>query len=236
MIRVVFVAVTLLVVQLIFSSIAVVKTRMRMEANVLVENSRGWNEPESRQLIKDLYWVEQLVDLAQSDSISMTVNLEDSVIQIGLKGLVLFETKILKQYPDDFPGSQKKDVYFHFATLSSIVSEFAGIPKKPVRKMAVMGSGEGIDHQNEYNSHKPFYWSFNTGNDFRVILTGISEKEVSHSSFLLFKNLLLFKFFDFIKEPLNIKYKPILYLWVDEQDVKTIYRSQPSGGKVLFRN
>lgn len=90
----------------------------------------GWNDPEIREMKKEMYWLEQQLLLAKSDSINVGINLADSIVQVQLKGTVLFQSKMLKSYPPGFLHSLDPGAYLNFGRVASISNEKASIVKK----------------------------------------------------------------------------------------------------------
>ncbi len=89
----------LFAVRLILSFNSAGESAKRLNANhdVVEFAPTGWDEMEVRNLQKEIIWLEQQILLAKSDSFSIGINLRDSIVQVQLKGTVLFQSKIIKQ-------------------------------------------------------------------------------------------------------------------------------------------
>lgn len=232
---------SLLLIAVIFNLVnsynAVKALLKETDLNNQVKNSPGWNEYEPRQLKKDIFWYEQLLSLAKTDSIYLAVDLKDSLVQIGLKGFNMVQTKILHQRHSDFLTHLNEETYRHFTAVNPMIYEAACIPKRDVKKViAFSDNEESLDDQKEPASDKPLFWSFTTGSNLRVVITGV--KLSADSSFLLqpLQDIVKYRFQEFIREPAPEKYNPTVYLWLCDKDAKAMYRAVPPGGKVLFRN
>lgn len=227
----------LIIIQLINSCLAVNDLLEHEELDDQVKSNAGWNENETRSLKKDIFWYEQLLMLAQTDSIYLAVDLRDNLAQIGIKGYNIVQTKILHQHPPGFLKNLNEDTYRHFTTINPIVEEAACIPKKEVKK--VVAYSDNMKHQNkldEQDSDKPFYWTFTTGSNLRVVITGVTSTVDSSFSYHPVKDIVNYRFREFIKDPISKKYNPTIYLWLSHPEAKAFYRAVPPGGKVLFRD
>ncbi len=229
--------VILMIIQLINSCYAVNALLKKEGLNYQVENSAGWNEYETRNLKKDIFWYEQLLILSQADSIYLAFDLQDSLVQIGIKGFNMVQTKILHLHPSDFLKDLNEDSYRHFTTINPIVEETACIPKKAVKKVIAYSDNEEHHDADKLPVYDiPLSWSFTTGSNLRVVITGV--KRMADSSFSLqpTQDFVKYRFLEFIKQPVSKHYNPTIYLWLCDQDAKAIFRAVPPGGKVLFRN
>lgn len=201
------------------------------------KNLPNWKEGEVRNLAKQIYWLEQKLELAKSDSISLAINLSDSLVQIHLKGLDLFHSKILYQHPENFLNSVNLTVYRQLTKVSEIKSEVANVPKKPIKKVKAPNNGNPQPEiKVDSISNPELMWYFTTENNLKVIITGV--KMNSDSAFYVnpLQDLLLYKTHVFLSEIIPSEYSPTLYLWLNDTDAKVIHRAVPEKGKVLFRN
>ncbi|RIH66764.1 hypothetical protein D1164_03995 [Mariniphaga sediminis] len=200
-------------------------------------HTAGWNNSEVRKLQKDIFLLEQLRVLAQSDSISMVIDLSDSTVQLQLKGMELFHTKILRKYPGVFLDDLSQEAYRRFAQITCIGNEKANLSKKPVKKIQAFQKetiGSGAETANLQNA--PVNWSFVTGNNVCVVITGVKLNQ--DSTFIMHPTYDLIKYFtrNFFNEIFPETYSPVLYLWLNDNDARAIYRAVPLEGKILFRN
>ena len=227
----------LLVVQLVLASRAVNATLVEMEVEKEISGTGGWTDNEIRTLKKDILWFEQLLALAKHDSISLVVNLNDSVVQISLRGLELLQTKILSQYPANFLASAGEATWMHYGRISPIINETAGIPKRQVKKVVAFASaGNAHEPDDDQANNKPLHWKFTTAGNLGVVITGVQLSADSTYVIQSAKDLAKYRLGAFLKEPIQPAYTPILYLWLDDRDAKAIYKAVSSKGNVLFRN
>jgi hypothetical protein len=227
----------LLVVQLVNSTRSVNASLEEINANMEVFGPGGWNDVEIRQLKKDILWYEQLLDLAKHDSISLVINLNDSVVQISLRGLDLMQTKILRQSPSNFLAAADEATWMHFGKISPINNETAGIPKRQVKKVVAFASA-GNNHElpDDPAHNNPLKWNFTTAGNMGVVITGVQTSADSSYVLHAWTDLMKYRMGEFLKDPFPQVYTPTLYIWLDDRDAKAIYKAVSSKGNVLFRN
>lgn len=192
---------------------------------------------EAHDLAEEIFRLEQKLELAKSDSIHLAINLSDSLVQIHLKGLDLFHSKILYLQPENFLNSVNQTAYRQLAKVSAIKSEVANVPKKPIKK--VKASRDGISQSNAKADTIPnleLIWRFTTENNIKVVITGVKIAPDSTFKFNPQKDLLKYKTYGFLDEIIPDEYSPTLYLWLNDSDARSIFRAVPEKGKVLFRN
>jgi hypothetical protein len=225
------------VTQLVMSIRAVNATLREMAIEKEASVTRGWNVPEIRSVKTDILWFEQLLVLAKHDSISLVVNLNDSVVQISLKGLDLLQTKILRQYPSNFLTSAGEATRMHYGRISPIINESAGIPKRQVKKVVAFASA-GNNHEPSENqiNDKPLHWKFTTAGNMGMVITGVQMSADSTYILQTERDLLKYRALEIMRDPFPSGYTPTLHLWLDDRDAKAIYKAVSSKGNVLFRN
>ncbi len=229
--------VVLIFLQWIFSYKAVVAAREEFRKNNRQHSTGVWNNTEVRRDKKDIQWYEQLLLLSKSDSNYLAIDLHDSIVQLGLKGINLAEAEIIHHYPSDFLATINEEVYTSVATASPILIESANFFKKPVRKILAYSNADNRDEEIQGNKARhPLHWTFTTGNNLRIVISG--AQTAADSSFKLHpkRDIMLHRAKEFIRYPVPEKYSPTLYLWLSDKDALAIYRALPSGGMVLFRN
>ncbi len=226
-------------IRLILAVNSVKATIDKQKSEITADNdfSKGWQNQEVRQTIKDIHWYEQQLLLAKSDSINLGINLADSVVQVQLKGTVLFQSRILLQKPAIFLNNLNPEFYLEFSKIASIKSETANTPKKPIKRVAAPNS---IASQNETKNDtiidQRLVWQFTTDNDVNVIITGV---EMNKDSLLLpnsGNDLFNYHSQEFFGNIIPDTYSPTLYIWLNDKEAKAVYRALPEKGKVIIRN
>jgi hypothetical protein len=226
-----------MVIHLVVSFKAVTVARQEVIIGNQEYGNNGWNEEEIRILKKNIQWSEQLLLLAKHDSTSLLVNLKDSVVQISLKGVNLLQTKILRQYPADFLNSADEVIRMHYGEMSPIVFETANTPKRQVKKVVAFASENMANKSSvEPATNESLYWKFTTAGNLGIVITGIQSSADTLIFFPIWKDLLKYQVQEFLKTPFPSGFTPTLYLWLDDQDAKAIYRAVSTRGNVLFRD
>ncbi len=138
------------------------------------ETEINWNNPEARALFKDKLWLENQVALAKNNSFSLGINLKDSLVQVQLKGTILFQSKILNQEPLRFFDSTGKEAYLnYFSEITVIDTSEANIPKKPIKKVIAPPVGTEVETRtHDTIKTERIHWEFLTENQIKVIING----------------------------------------------------------------
>lgn len=199
----------------------------------------GWNDEKTKNLIKEKWWLEQQLTLAKSESISLGINLKDSIVQVQLKGTVLFQAKILKQEPKQFFVLANEKVYrMLLAETSKIDSCRANIPKKPIKKViAPLVGSEVSETKTDTLKENRLNWHFITNRGIEVVINGVLQNQDStYSKIPVISDMMLFRLVGGFRKPFQPKNTALLYLWLDDQDAKAIYRALPDSAQVIFRD
>jgi hypothetical protein len=199
-------------------------------------NDAGWNIPEIEQKKKQLHWVEQQLLLAKSDSLSLGIYLTDSTVQVLLKGTVLLQSDILKQFPEHFIESPNYAAYLDFTDISKIVQEQSTSIKRPIKRVkAPKNESEVQKVEHDTVPEAPIIWQFVLNNNIEVVITGVGLGQDSLLN-MNFKNDILKYNIERLKTNwLPKTYMPTLYIWLDDKDAKAIYRAIPGNGRVVFK-
>jgi len=200
-------------------------------------NDAGWNIPEIQQKKKEVHWLERYLNLAKSDSINLGINLADSTIQVQLKGTVLFQVKMKKQYPAQLFDNLNYGTYLDFTKIARIVNEQSTIVKRPVKKVqAPKNEDEASKVKHDTIPDPLIVWQFQLDNQIKIVITGIGLTKDSLEDFRYNNDLLKYSVTNLKENILPKKYIPTLYIWLEDKDAKAIYRAIPEKGKVVFRN
>ena len=199
----------------------------------------GWNDEEIQNLYKEKWWLEQQLALAKSDSFSLGINLKDSIVQVQLKGTVLFQAKMLARKPEHSFSRVNEKVYRNlFDEISRIDSSSASIPKKPIKRVTAPKVGSEVpDTKTDTLKENRFYWHFITNKGVEVVINGVQQNQDStYSKIPVAKDIKSFRIGDGLKKPLQPLNTAPLFIWLNDQDAKAIYRALPEETKVIFRD
>jgi len=209
------------------------KTLNFSEENV---NDAGWNIDEIQLKKKDLHWMEQQLTLAKSDSLNLGINLADSTVQVQLKGTVLLHADILKQMPTHFIEAPNYAAYLDFTDISRIVQEQSTSVKRPVKRVqAPKNENEVKEVKHDTIPEPPIIWQFVLDNKIEIIITGVGTGPDSLLIENYDKDFLIYSIEKAKNNWLPKSYMPTLYLWLNDNDAKAIYRAIPEKGKVFFK-
>ncbi len=139
---VIYVVLAVVALQYTVFSVAAVRKRMKTinsQIDVKLLANRDIRDTVYLRLYKEKDWLETRLQIARTDSISLSVDLLDSTLQIELKGVVLKESKILDFNADRFLYRLTPAAYHHLlgkqakadTVISSIVKEPLIIKKAP---------------------------------------------------------------------------------------------------------
>jgi hypothetical protein len=81
-----------------------------------------------------------------------------------------------------------------------------------------------------------FEWRMNIENKFNVVINCVVFNEDSVKEIKRFEDIYRFRKDEILNKLNKDFYKPTLFLWLDDKDVKAIYRAIPEKGQVIFRN
>ena len=201
------------------------------------ENYKNWDSTEIRNLYKNINWIENQLSLAKIDSISLGINLTDSVVQVQLKGTALFQAKILEHYPGNYLENLTSENYYAlFGKIYKIENEKASIPKKPIVKTKPGIQADSIKSNAvaKPENNPAFFWEFDVSNYTKVVVFSASVNDSA--------GVQLNKKSDITRYNLHAAfgkqeiYKPTLFLWINQNEARAIYRALPNNAQLVFRN
>jgi hypothetical protein len=197
----------------------------------------GWNIPEIQAKKKEVHWLERHLQLAKTDSLNMGINLSDSIVQVQLKGTVLRQARIQKQIPEHFFETLNYGTFLDFTKIATIVNEKATIVKRPVKRVqAPKNEDEAAKVKHDTIPDPLLVWQFTLDNKIEVVITGIALNKDSLVEVRFKKDIFNYSKEYFKKNLFPKTYIPTLYIWLNDDDAKALYRAIPENGKVSFRN
>ena len=231
------VVLALVFLQVLYAWKAVRSTQLQYAATQQVQSDPLWYHPEGNRLKKDILWFEQLLVLTKTDSIYLAINLRDSLVQLGLKGMNLMDSKIVEQYPCGFLNAVTEELYLQLAVAGTVATESANLPKKPVRKVVALNyQDDKSDLPNDVYALKPLRWTFTTNTNLRVIVSGIQQSADSSLHVNPLYDIAKYRLQEIAQQPFPKKYTPTLYLWLNDNDAKAIYRAVSLNSKMLLKS
>lgn len=189
-----------------------------------------WQNQETQKLWKEKLWIANRLLVSKEDSMTLSINLEDSIVLLQFKGLTLVKTKIGFKFPKKFLPDINSVTYTKlFGNPGTIISERANIVKKPFHKVNASKASDTTAFLKKVRP-KRFSWSFITDNKIHIVIHGYDSLEMKiHPG----KDILKFRIKSEIKNPLA-PYTPTLFIWINNKDATDIYRALPVRAKVII--
>lgn len=231
----------------ILSAKAVLQKMETINKQVDVKLSAMNSQPDSAyfSLYREKAWLETRFQIARTDSISLSVNLKDSLLQLELKGVVLKTTKIMDFEADQFFYQLSPGAYHHlFSTQTQAGSDFSTIEKEPITiKKAPKDSTEVAAPANtEPDSLKreAVHWMMTMDNDVLLKIEGINPEQQKGKWaghwFWFWQDLRKIK--QDLNQTIRFKtpeYQPEIRLTISDTDAKAIYRALPKHPLICIR-
>lgn len=181
---------------------------------------------------KEKLWLENQLLVSKEDSMNLSIDLQDSLVQLRFKGLTLVKSKISLILPRNFLQNVDVNSYGKlFGSPSTIVSGYSNIAKKPYHRVNIANAGDTTAFLKKVKP-RMFSWSFTTDHKIRVVIHGYDSLETNlHPR----RDLLKFRLKNLITKPSD-SYTPTLFIWINNKEAIDIYRALPEKAKVIFIN
>ena len=196
-------------------------------------------------LLKDKAWVESRLKMANSDSIGLSIDLENHLLQLELKGVVVLSSKIRDYSTSGFFKRMDGNVYFNMFGSPLTIQRFeSSIEKNPLKVMQQpksVAEAEAIKSSKDTIHHEVF-WTVRLDRDFELNIQGIDSVSASQSKYKLGKG------FEFKRDLKNITksfqqiirfqkpvYTPEILISIPENEARAILRALPRNASVTIR-
>ncbi len=179
--------------------------------------------------------------MSRPDSVRLTINLPDSILQLEIRGLVVHTSKILKYNASGL--LQRKHALLKAHWISEpfqAVKNYSTIPREPI--VVVYAPADTIEAQNAPElvpepDKTNIYFTYVTDKN---LIIHVNQSENGKKDGYLFQNLLrnYKKFKNSVDEMIKFKNKEIVHsleLTISMQDAKTIYRALPEYPMITVR-
>jgi hypothetical protein len=228
-------------------SVMAVKQKMHTFNQQVDENLLPLNKISMDSITKELFrqkaFLESRYQTSKTDSISLSVNLKDSILQLEIKGVILKSTKIAKFKVDQFLYQLKPASYQSlFGTKSKVKKDLSTIRKEPVQvKKAPKSANEVIEPSVSVDSLQTelVHWMIELDNDIIIKIEGMDQFSSSdwwaEQNFWLLQNRIQYQK---LKKTIRCQvpeYHPEILLEISEADAKAIYRALPKHSYVNVR-
>jgi hypothetical protein len=194
-------------------------------------------------LYKEKTWLESRLQVAGEDSISLSVNMKDSVLQLELKGVVLKTSKVIDFKADRYFTHLQPEAYHHlFGSVASGESALATIEKVPlIVKKAPKDTAEYASQSHVMDSVKTeeVHWLLTLNNGIILKIEGTDKGSASSR----YRNKFWWQLdMNQLKEDIRKtmlfkvpEYQPTIAMIVSEADARAIYRALPEKPSVCIR-
>ncbi len=231
-----------------YLSVGAVKDRMKVA--MAEAGGTGLVDPSLIDLMKEKAWMESRVKMAGEDSIGLSIDLSEKVIQLELKGLVVMKSKIRDYSASGFFKKMDANVYFNmFGSPLKITRIESSIEKNPFKvKVAPKDTIEAIAQAEEMarkdsaDNKKNVFWTVKLNRDIDLNIQGIDSISDSQSSYKLGEG------FEFKRDMKNImssfnqiikfqkpKYTPEILISIPQNEAKTILNALPKRSMVTIK-
>ena len=196
-------------------------------------------------LMKEKAWVESRVKMASGDSIGLSIDLENHLLQLELKGVVVMSSKIRDYSTSGFFKRMDGNVYFSMFGSPLTIQRFeSSIEKNPLKVIQAPKSVEEAEAAKSIKDtvHHEVFWTVKLDRDFELNIQGIDSVSESQSKYQLGKGFEfnrnlnnIAKSFQHIIQLKKPVYTPEILISIPENEAKAILRALPRKASVTIR-
>ncbi len=191
-------------------------------------------------LLKDKVFLQSKVAMAETDSISLALNLADSSVSLEISGVNVHMAKIRKLKISKILYSGEPGLITSMlATPLNIVMDYATIRKEPLMiKMAPKDTSEyKPDIIPDTSDYEPVNYILETDSGLRVYIFQDEENTPLErkNRFFFDLNYRLRNLKSSLKSVVSFKvpeYHPYIKIWLPKTDAKIVYRAMPRYGQI----
>ncbi len=200
--------------------------------------------PEEWELVRDKTFLLARIAMAGNDSIGLTVNLRDSLVQIENKGVVLRQVKYGKATLSRFFRSITPSPYTRvFSKLFRITEIEGSVLKEPiVVKKAPRDSSEVTDSQSHIDTSRVEFIEWHLQLDSSLVVSFVqSERRFGNFDWPTWKYRFRQHFktlSSVVQDVIHLRkpsYYPEITIYLPRQEAKSFYRALPPKGLVVLR-
>ena len=239
-----------------YLSIGAVRDRMQL-AKKQSEGAVSVN-PSLIDLMKEKAWLESRLKMANTDSIGLSIDLEQHTIQMELKGVVVMKSRIRDYSTSGFFKRMDGNVYFTmFGSPLTILRYVSSIEKNPLKVIQAPKTKTPEEIKAEENApldatkavlpkdtlpKENVYWTLILDRSFDLNIQGIDSVAESQSKYKFGKGFAFKRDLDNIissfRNILKFRkpvYTPEILISIPENDAKAILRALPRKPMVTIR-
>ncbi|MBN1821129.1 MAG: hypothetical protein JW833_10440 [Prolixibacteraceae bacterium] len=196
-----------------------------------------WDNPVKQNLWKEKLWIENQLVTGKEDSMNIGINFTDSIIQLQFKNLALVKSKINYKIPENFLSDINSEAYqYFFGKPVKILAGNSNIAKKPVKKVRIDSEGNTVPIDTTASINRRFYWEFITENNIRFVINGYNSKDSTGSKPAFHRDIRKYRFSRKAQLENKRVFTPVVFIWLDNDDAKAIYRALPYKATIISRN
>lgn len=227
-----------------YLNVSAVRERM-FAAQTEAQGSSAVN-PELIDVMKEKAWVESRLKMASSDSVGLSIDLAQHLIQLELKGVVVMTSRIKDYSASGFFKRMDPNVYFTmFGSPLTILSFKSSIEKNPFKVIKAPESAEEAEKAVVKKDSVPdeiVYWTVKLDRNIELNIQGIDSVSESQSKYKLGQG------FEFKRDLKNIAssfqhiikfqkptYTPEILISIPENEAKAILRALPRKAWITIR-
>jgi len=224
---------------------------VRDQMNVAQDQAQGAPEINSALFtqLKEKAWLESRIKMAAGDSIGLSIDLEQRLIQLELKGVVILSSKIRDSSISGFFRKMDGNVYFAmFGTPLTIQQFKSSIAKNPFKIIQApkdtIAAQAAVDAAIKKDSLKDenVFWNVKFDRNFEMNIQGIDSITEAQNKYKFGKG------FEFARNLKNIvnsfqhilrftkpSYTPEILISIPENEAKAILRALPNKASVTIK-
>ena len=200
----------------------------------------GIEYPKILNLRKESAFIQARLELAKYDSVTLIVDLVDSLVLLDLKGVIVHQAKIIDFTKSEVLASLSNEAVVNImASPMHIINQTSTIVKVP--KKIVIAPKDTIEAANNVVARdtldlNPSFYYFELDNGFEISI--IHEQKEGYSYFPLILNQKIKVFKETIRGMRHFKlpeYIPGIKIELKKADAKTVFRALPHQATVILR-
>ena len=194
-------------------------------------------------LLREKYFLQSRIKMAESDSVSLTLDFPDSIAALEINGVTVHRAKITRLKISRLLTGNEPGVLSLYSGPFNITDNYSSIKKEPLMiKMAPKDTSEFVpDIIPDTTDLKPVNFILSTDNGTRLYVFQ-DKKEGRGDGIRLFFFDLKFRIKDMLGSLKSVimfeipEYHPSVRIWIPRSDARIIYRALPEYGQFsIFR-
>jgi hypothetical protein len=188
------------------------------------------------ELVKQKALLEAQLELSNSDSIALIIDLVDSLAFLQIKGVTIYQAKITKYFYSSALKSMSMPAYYKlFSNPLTVYEQKSTVVKEPiVVKIAPKDTIEAAKAEVIPDSvvNQSAVLEFKINQDILVV---ISNHEEDEGSYLKHKFFWSYQFLEQLMKNKKVAYQPTIKIIIPNTDIVVIYRALPWKSRIAIR-